>query len=190
MTDGLPSRYTSPERAVVRNTASLGKGSLTSCSSTVNVAFEPVDTIKEMPSYSPGLLEAASVSGVGDGSVVPAASGDVAVAKAVPVDDVELASATTGFTVIAPEPDPEPEPGPTPGNPPDVPDKPIGEVTGKGQVALDRDDVEGATYYQVGLWDANDCSPVRYILPLAEALGQQMDEPDRGFYQFLQDCQN
>ena len=39
-----------------------------------------------------------------------------------------------------------------PSSPPDTPDAPTGEVTGKGRVAPNWNDVEGATYYQVGSW--------------------------------------
>ena len=42
--------------------------------------------------------------------------------------------------------------GPKPSSPPDTPDAPTGEVTGKGRVALNWNDVEGATYYQVRSW--------------------------------------
>ena len=44
---------------------------------------------------------------------------------------------------------------PTPDNPPDVPDKPIGEVTGTGQVRLDWNDVAGAESYDVRYFDDN-----------------------------------
>ena len=39
--------------------------------------------------------------------------------------------------------------GPTPEDPPETPDAPDGEVTGEGQVRLDWNDVEAASYYQV-----------------------------------------
>ena len=42
--------------------------------------------------------------------------------------------------------------GPKPSSPPDTPDAPTGDVTGKGGVALNWNDVEGATYYQVRSW--------------------------------------
>ena len=37
-----------------------------------------------------------------------------------------------------------------------MPDTPTGEVTGKGQVKLDWNDVEGAAYYQVRFFAATD----------------------------------
>ncbi len=43
-----------------------------------------------------------------------------------------------------------------PSNPPEAPDKPTGEVTGKGQVALDWNDVAGATYYQARFWSSTE----------------------------------
>ncbi len=39
-----------------------------------------------------------------------------------------------------------------PDSPPDTPDAPTGEVTGKGQAKLDWNDAEGATIYQVRFW--------------------------------------
>ena len=44
MMEGRPSKWTSPEIAVVRTTASLGRGRLASFSSTVKVASEPTPT--------------------------------------------------------------------------------------------------------------------------------------------------
>ena len=55
---------------MVRSTASLGRGSLASCSSTVNVASEPSETTKVIPSYSPIFLIDSSASGVGEGAGV------------------------------------------------------------------------------------------------------------------------
>ena len=100
-------------------------------------------------------------------------------------DDVELAMASAGFTVAAPETEPAPEPV----NPPDVPDKPTGEVTGKGQVQLDWNDVAGATYYQVRFYENPKADWVE--LPTGE-IGIVIDGsaatvsslPNYGFYYF------
>ena len=70
-------------------------------------------------------------------------AGDYTLEASLTDDDVELASAKADFAVVQPEPIDEPKPT----SPPDVPDTPTGEVTGKGQVRLDCNDVEGATYY-------------------------------------------
>ena len=49
---------------------------------------------------------------------------------------------TKTYTVTVTRADAEPKPS----SPPDTPDAPSGEVTGKGRVALNWNDVEGATY--------------------------------------------
>ena len=79
-------------------------------------------------------------------------AGDYTLEVSLSDDDVELASARADFAVVEPEPTDEPKPT----SPPDVPDTPTGEVTGKGQVRLDWNDVEGATYYQVRFYDNED----------------------------------
>ena len=98
-------------------------------------------------------------------------------------DDVELASARADFSVV--EPDPTDEPAPT--APPDVPDKPTGEVTGKGQVRLDWNDVEGATYYQVRFygnegWVELPTDDIGLVLDGSGATASNL--PDYGFYYF------
>ena len=64
ITEGRPSRCTSPERAIVRTTASLGSGSRASFSSTVNGASEPSPTTNVIPSICPKSL-CSSVSEIG-----------------------------------------------------------------------------------------------------------------------------
>ena len=73
MTEGRPSKCTSPARASVRITASLGNDRLASFSFTVKVASEPMPTTKVTPSISP---MARSVAGSGS------AGADVAVGGA------------------------------------------------------------------------------------------------------------
>ena len=98
-------------------------------------------------------------------------------------DDVELASARADFAVV--EPDPTDEPKPT--APPDVPDAPTGEVTGKGQVRLDWNDVEGATYYQVRFygnegWVELPTDDISLVLDGSGATASNL--PVYGFYYF------
>ena len=98
-------------------------------------------------------------------------------------DDVELASARADFSVV--EPDPTDEPAPT--APPEVPDKPTGEVVGKGQVRLDWNDVEGATYYQVRFygnegWVELPTDDIGLVLDGSGATASNL--PDYGFYYF------
>lgn len=74
-----------------------------------------------------------------------------------------------------------------PSSPPDVPDTPTGEVTGKGQVKLDWNDVEGTAYYQVRFFAATD-----WVELPTDDIGIELDGsgavvsnlPDYGFYYF------
>ena len=78
---------------------------------------------------------------------------------------------------------------PTPDSPPKTPDAPTGKVTGTGQVQLDWNDVEGATYYQVRFFDDDDADWVE--LP-TDGIGLVLDGssatasnlPDYGTYYF------
>ena len=78
---------------------------------------------------------------------------------------------------------------PTPDSPPKTPDAPTGKVTGTGQVRLDWNDVDGATYYQVRFFDDDDADWVE--LPTDE-IGLVLDGssatvsnlPDYGTYYF------
>ena len=106
-------------------------------------------------------------------------AGDYTLEVSLTDDDVELASALVDFAVVEPESEPKPT------SPPGVPDKPTGEVTGKGQVRLDWNDVEGATYYQVRFYDNADwielpTDEISLVLDGSEAAASNL--PDYGFY--------
>ena len=110
-------------------------------------------------------------------------AGDYTLEVSLTDDDVELASARADFAVVEPEPTDEPKPT----APPDVPDKPTGEVTGKGQVRLDWNDVEGATYYQVRFYGNEDwvelpTDEISLVLDGSGATASNL--PDYGFYYF------
>ncbi len=86
---------------------------------------------------------------VDDDGVMPLSVGENVITVEVTAEDGQTAKTyTVTVTRAAAEP--------TPGNPPDVPETPAGEVTGRGQVALDWNDVEGAAYYQVRFWSVTD----------------------------------
>ena len=68
-----------------------------------------------------------------------------------------------------------------------MPDTPTGEVTGKGRVKLDWNDVEGATYYQVRFYDNADwielpTDEISLVLDGSGATASNL--PDYGFYYF------
>ena len=110
-------------------------------------------------------------------------AGDYTLEVSLSDDDVELASARADFAVVEPEPTDEPKPS----SPPDVPDTPTGEVTGKGQVRLDWNDVEGATYYQVRFYGNEDWVelPTDEIEIVIDGSGATVSNlPVYGFYYF------
>ena len=78
---------------------------------------------------------------------------------------------------------------PTPGSPPKAPDAPTGKVTGLGQVQLDWNDVEDATYYQVRFWwDSTEWVelPTGEIGIAIDGSGATVSNlPDYGFYYFM-----
>ena len=80
-----------------------------------------------------------------DDGIVSLAVGSNVIAVEVTAEDGQT---TKTYTVTVTRADAEPKPS----SPPDTPDAPSGEVTGKGRVALNWNDVEGATYYQVRSW--------------------------------------
>ena len=113
------------------------------------------------------------------------AAGDYTLEVSLSDDDVELASARADFAVVEPEPADEPKPT----SPPDAPDTPTGEVTGKGRVRLDWNDVAGATYYQVRFFDDDDADwvelPTDEIGIAIEGSGATVSNlPDYGIYFF------
>ena len=108
-------------------------------------------------------------------------AGDYTLEISLTGDGVELASASAAFTVS----EPESEPGPS--SPPDTPDEPTGAVTGKGEVRLDWNDVEGAAYYQVRFFADTDWVelPTGEIdLALDGSGATASNLPDYGVYYF------
>ena len=94
---------------------------------------------------------------------------------------VELASTSARFAVSEPESESKQT------DPPDAPDEPTGEVTGKGQVRLDWNDVEGAAYYQVRFYGDADwvelpTGEIDLVLDGSGATASNL--PDYGFYYF------
>ena len=108
-------------------------------------------------------------------------AGDSTLEVSLTGDGVELASASAGFMVSEPESEPKPT------DPPDTPDEPTGEVTGKGEVRLDWNDVEGAAYYQVRFYGDTDwvelpTDEIDLVLDGSGATASNL--PDYGFYYF------
>ena len=78
--------------------------------------------------------------------------------------------------------------GPTPEDPPETPDAPAGEVTGPGQVQLDWNDVEAASYYQVRFccgstdWVTLPTGGIEVVFDGSGATASNL--PDYGIYYF------
>ena len=121
-------------------------------------------------------------SAVDNDSVIPLAVGKNVITVEVTAEDGQTSKTyTITVTRAAAEP--------TPDSPPKTPDAPTGKVTGIGQVQLDWNDVEGATYYQVRFFDDDDADWVE--LPTDEiglVLGGSgatvSNLPDYGTYYF------
>ena len=117
-----------------------------------------------------------------DDRVIPLAVGKNVIAVEVTAEDGQTTK-TYAITVTRAGAEP------TPDSPPKTPDAPTGKVTGTGQVQLDWNDVEGATYYQVRFFDDDDADWVE--LPTDE-IGLVLDGssatasnlPDYGTYYF------
>ena len=88
------------------------------------------------------------LDGVADSDgVIPLVVGSNVITVEVTAEDGNTTRTYT-VTVTRAAPD-EPEPEPPPSSPPDAPERPTGEVTGRGQVRLDWNDAAGAEFYQV-----------------------------------------
>ena len=78
--------------------------------------------------------------------------------------------------------------GPAPEDPPETPDAPAGEVTGEGQVRLDWNDVEDASYYQVRFccggadWVILPTGGIEVVFDGSRATASNL--PDYGIYYF------
>ena len=108
-------------------------------------------------------------------------AGDYTLEVSLTGDGVELALASADFTVSEPESEPKPT------DPPDSPAGSSGEVTGKGEVRLDWNDVEGVAYYQVRFYGDTDwvelpTGEIELVLDGSGATAS--DLPDYGFYYF------
>ena len=114
----------------------------------VNVAHDVDQTTVTATANDDGATYLVKLDGVADSDrVIPLAVGSNVITVEVTAEDGETARTYT-VTVSRAAPD-EPEPEPTPSSPPDAPERPTGEVTGRGQVRLDWNDAAGAEFYQV-----------------------------------------
>ena len=105
-------------------------------------------TVSPTPNHA-GASYVVKLDGVADGSVVLAV-GENAISVVVTAEDGETTVIYTVTLTRAEAPAP-PEPKPT--GPPGVPDQPVGQVSGKGQVRLEWNDVAGAGSYDVRYFD-------------------------------------
>ena len=115
-----------------------------------------------------------------DGTV-PLAVGENIVSVAVTAEDGETTMTYTVAVTRAAA-------GPTPEDPPETPDAPAGEVTGEGQVRLDWNDVEDASYYQVRFccgsadWVTLPTDGIEVVFDGSRATVSNL--PDYGIYYF------
>ena len=120
-----------------------------------------------------------------DGTLSLAVGGNVITVE-VTAEDGETARTYT-VTVSRAAPD-EPEPEPPPSSPPDAPERPTGEVTGRGQVQLDWNDAAGAEFYQVRFCCGNQDwveLPTDGIEIVFDGSGATLSNlPDYGTYHF------
>ena len=128
-----------------------------------------------------GATYAVKLGGVTDSDgVVPLAEGSIVISVEVTAEDgVTTRTYTVTVTRAAAEP--------MPGSPPDAPQTPTGEVTGRGQAQLDWNDVEGAAYYQVRFWDADEWVelPTDEIAIVIDGSGAAVSNlPNGGFLYF------
>ena len=113
---------------------------------TANVANAVEETTVTPTVNNGGATYAVKLDGVADGDgTVSLAVGSNVITVEVTAEDGRTVKTYTVTVTRA-------NAGPKPSSPPDSPDAPTGEVTGKGRVALNWNDVEGATYYQVRSW--------------------------------------
>ena len=116
-----------------------------------SVANDVDETTVTLTTNDDGATYAIKLGGVSDADgTVSLAVGSNDITIEVTAEDGNTALTYTVTVTRAPAPTDEPAPSSSP----DVPDTPTGEVTGKGQVRLDWNDVEGAAYYQVRFWKA------------------------------------
>ena len=153
----------------------------------VNVAHDVDQTTVAATANDDGATYAIKLDGVADSDgTVSLAEGSNVIAVEVTAEDGETARTYT-VTVSRAAPD-EPEPEPTPSSPPDAPERPTGEVTGRGQVQLDWNDVAGAEFYQVRFCCGNQDwveLPTDGIEIVIDGSGATLSNlPDYGTYHF------
>ena len=152
---------------------------------TAEVANDVAETTVTPTPNHDGATYAVKLDGaVVEDGVVPLAEGENTITIEVTAEDGN-ASKTYTVTVTRAEAPAPPEPEPS--SPPDVPDTPTGEVTGKGRVTLDWNDVAGAAYYQVRFWKATEWVelPTDDIGIALDGSGATVSNlPDYGFYYF------
>ncbi len=134
-----------------------------------------------------GAAHLVKLDGVADSDgVIPLAVGSNVITVEVTAEDGETAKTYT-VTVTRAAPD-EPEPEPPPSSPPDAPERPTGEVTGRGQVRLDWNDAAGAEFYQIRFCCGNQDwveLPTDGIEIVFDGSGATLSNlPDYGTYHF------
>ena len=127
------------------------------------------------------------LDGVADSDgVIPLVVGSNVITVEVTAEDGNTTRTYT-VTVTRAAPD-EPEPEPPPSSPPDAPERPTGEVTGRGQVQLDWNDAAGAEFYQVRFCCGNQDwveLPTDGIEIVIDGSGATLSNlPDYGTYHF------
>ena len=137
-----------------------------------------------------GATYVVQLNGVADADRTVALSvGENTVTVVVTAEDGQTTRTYTVTVTRDAPPSTDPDtPEPTPSSPPKVPDAPIGKVTGLGQVQLDWNDVEGATYYEVRLfwnstsWIELPTDGIEIVIDGSSATVSNL--PDYGFYYF------
>ena len=119
---------------------------------TASVGNDVTETTLVATTNDDGASYAVKLGGVEDSDgLIPLAEGSNVITVEVTAEDGQTAR-TYSVTVTRAGPSREP----TPDSPPDAPEQPAGEVTGRGQAQLDWNDVEGASSYQVRLWASTE----------------------------------
>ena len=148
---------------------------------TANVANDVAETTVTPTTNDDGATYAIKIGGAADADrTVSLAVGSNVITIEVTAEDGQT---TKTYTITVTRAEAEP----TPDSPPKTPDAPTGKVTGIGQVQLDWNDVEGATYYQVRFFDNTDWVelPTDEISLVLDGSGATVSNlPDYGFYYF------
>ena len=157
---------------------------------TAEVANDVSETTVTPTTNDDGATYAVKLDGaVDDDGVIPLAVSRNTITIEVTAEDRETTRTyTVSVTRAEAPPEPEPTPEPAPTSPPDAPDAPAGEVTGEGQVRLDWNNVEDASYYQVRFccggadWVTLPTGGIEVVFDGSRATVS--DLPDYGIYYF------